>query len=68
MSTNAISPIHADLTPVRAYAKWISGLKEKHVVVTIPSGSSAYNMGYRYASIAAKELDFHLKRGASLVE
>lgn len=60
-------PIHAKLGPVVAYAKLISDHKgEPHSVVTIPFGSAAHNMGYRFTSIPNTELDFYLANGATL--
>lgn len=64
-----VEPIHKDPAPVHAYAKHISDLKgEKHHVVTIPEGSSAYGMGYRFVSVPGEELQHYLAQGCKLVE
>lgn len=63
----SIEPIHADLAPVQAYAKRISEeTGEPHSVVTIPEGSAAYHMTYRFVSIPDTELDYYLANGAQL--
>lgn len=62
-----VEPIHATIEPVRAYATQIAGIKgEPFSVVEIPEGSTAYGMGYRFASIPNSELDHYLASGASL--
>ena len=61
-----VDPIHADYAPVVAYAKQIAALKgEPFDVVTIPEGSAAYRMGYRFVSIPRTELDYYLANGAT---
>lgn len=63
----AVEPIHATLPPVQAYVKYISKLKgETFHAVTIPAGSAAHGMGYRYVSIPADELAHYLANGATL--
>lgn len=63
----AIDPIHAELEPVRRYAQWISQLKkEPHLVVSIPEGTAAYGMGYRFVSIPESERSHYLGNGATL--
>lgn len=60
-----VEPIHATLAPVKAYAKQIAALKgEPFDVVTIPEGSAAYKMGYRFVSIPRTEMDYYLNNGA----
>lgn len=62
-----VEPIHAQAEPVRAYAKQISELKgEPFSVVTIPDGSAAHRMGYRFVSIPGSELAHYLANGATL--
>jgi hypothetical protein len=61
-----VEPIHAKAEPVRAYAKQIAELKgEPFSVVTIPAGSAAYCMGYRFVSIPDSELPHYLANGAA---
>ena len=62
-----VDPIHATLAPVKAYAAQIGELKgEPFKVVTIPEGTAAHRMGYRFVSIPAAELPYYLERGATL--
>ncbi len=62
-----VEPIHATIEPVRAYAAQIAAAKgESFSVVEIPEGSTAYIMGYRFASIPNIELDHYLAHGARL--
>ena len=62
-----VEPIHAQVEPVRAYAKQIAARKgEPFSVVKIPAGSTAYGMGYRFASIPNSELPYYLESGAEL--
>ena len=62
-----VEPIHAQSEPVRAYAKQIAELKgEPFSVVTIPEGSSAHRMGYRFVSIPDDELPHYLANGSTL--
>jgi hypothetical protein len=57
--------IHATLPPVLAYVGHISELTGKpHRAITIPAGSAAYSMGYRFVSIPLDELDHYLANGA----
>jgi len=61
-------PIHATLAPVLAYVKYISELKGSPFhAVTIPAGTAAHGMGYRYVSIPDDELEHYLANGAELV-
>lgn len=62
-----VEPLHKAVEPVRAYAKQIATLKgEPFSVIAIPEGSTAYIMGYRYASIPNTELEDYLANGATL--
>lgn len=62
-----VEPIHAQVGPVKEYAKQISELKgERFSVVTIPEGSAAYRGGYRFVSIPNDELPHYLANGAAL--
>lgn len=66
-ATLQVEPIHARAEPVRAYAKQIAELKgERFSVVTIPEGSSAHRMGYRFVSTPDSELPHYLANGAAL--
>ena len=59
--------IHETAGPVFAYAKEIEELKgEPFKVVTIPEGSAAFMMGYRFVSIPETELEHYLANGAAL--
>ena len=59
------TPIHKSPKPVVLYASRISEVMGKpHCVVTIPEGSAAYNMGYRYCSIDESELADYEAGGA----
>jgi hypothetical protein len=61
-----VEPIHTTLAPVRAYAAQIAALKgEAHCVVTIPAGSAAHCMGYRFVSIPESEAAHYLANGAT---
>lgn len=63
----AVGPIHATLPPVQAYVRYISELKgEKFHAVTIPEGSAAHRMGYRFVSIPDAELAYYLANGAAM--
>ena len=62
----AIDPIHAELEPVRRYAQWISQLKKEPHLVSIPEGTAAYGMGYRFVSILESERSHYLGNGATL--
>lgn len=45
------------IDPVRAYAAQIAAyMGESYRIVTLPDGSTAYSMGYRYASIPQPNL------------
>ena len=68
-ATAAIEPIHATLAPVLAYVKYISDLTgEPHRAVTIPEGSAAHSMGYRFVSVSLYELDYYCANGATLAD
>lgn len=61
-------PIHATVPPVAAYAEFASKtLGKTFHVITIPEGSTAHQMGYRYASVSDEELPDYLRGGATLV-
>ena len=63
----SFSAIHAELGPVQRYAQWCAQLKsDARIVVTIPEGSAAYNMGHRYVSIPDAEREHYLANGATL--
>lgn len=63
-----VEPIHAQAAPVKAYAEQISERqREPHSVVTIPEGSAAHRMGYRFVSIPDDELPYFLENGAKKV-
>ena len=60
-------PAHAEIAPVRAYAALLSStLNKPFAVVTIPHGSAAHAMGYRYVSIPKAEVTDYLANGATL--
>lgn len=55
--------------PVERYAAALTRLKGvKHHVMSIPKGSAAYQLGYRYVSVPAGELAYYQSKGAQLVE
>ncbi len=59
--------IHATVEPVKRYAAELSKLKgEPHCAVTIPEGSAAHQLGYRYVSIPEAELAHYQANGAAL--
>jgi hypothetical protein len=63
-----MEPIHAEVAPVQTYAAWISQLKSGvWRVVTVPGGSRAYEMGYRYVAIQEEEVPHYLENGSTLV-
>lgn len=63
-----VEAIHATMPPVIRYAEFISDLKgNPHCVVTIPEGTAAYVMGYRFVSIALSELEDYIAGGATRV-
>jgi len=65
--TAAVEPIHANLPPVQAYVKYISDLTgAPHRAVTIPDGTAAYSMGYRFVSVPLSEVDYYVANGATL--
>lgn len=67
-ATLEVEPIHAQAKPVCAYAKQIEKIKgEPFSVVTIPEGSAAHRMGYRFVSIPDTELPHYLANGAALL-
>ena len=66
-ATMLVEPIHQTIEPVRAYARQIAEQKgEPFSVVTIPEGSKAYQMGYRFVSIPNDELGYYLENGSLL--
>lgn len=68
-SAMQIEPIHADLTPVKSYAREITNLKsEQFSVVSVPKGTAAHGMGYRFVCIPNSELDYYISNGATLIE
>jgi hypothetical protein len=65
----AVEPIHATLNPVLAYVKYISDLTgAPHRAVTIPEGTAAYDMGFRFVSIPLDEVDYYCANGATLAD
>lgn len=61
--------VHVEADPVRAYVAELGKITGKtHHVITIPAGSPAYEMGYRYTTCPADELDNYMEHGATLVE
>lgn len=66
-SALSVELIHATSGPVFAYAKQLSELRgEPFNVVSIPEGSAAYRMGYRFTSVPESELAYYLANGAEL--
>jgi hypothetical protein len=62
-----VEPINAELAPVLAYVDHITRMtSHQHHAVTIPEGSTAHQMGYRYVSIPDNELAHYLANGATL--
>lgn len=65
----APSPIHALAQPVVAYAKQIGHFTNtKYSVVSIPEGSRAHQLGYRFLSVKACNLPQCIADGATLHE
>lgn len=72
MTTKTNSPrlnpnhsIHAKIGPVRTYCAALNALTGKdHVVIALPAGSAAYNMGYRFGTCERAELPVYLAGGA----
>ena len=59
-------PIAATLPPVLTYVDRISELTgTSHRAVTIPTGTAAHSMGYRFVSVSLDELDHYLANGAT---
>ena len=67
-ATAAVEPVHANLQPVLNYVKYISNLGVKHRALTIPEGTAAYGMGYRFVSVPIDEVDYYLANGATIAE
>ncbi len=68
-ATAAVEPIHADLQPVLNYVKYISDLTgTPHRAVTIPEGTAAYGMGFRFVSVPLDEVDYYCANGATLAD
>ena len=68
-ATAAVEPIHTDLQPVLAYVQYISDLTDApHRAMTIPEGTAAYGMGYRFVSIPLDEVDYYCANGATLAD
>lgn len=66
-SSLVVEPIHATYAPVRAYADQVAALKgEPFDVVTIPEGSAAYCMGYRFVSVPRSETAYYVSNGAAI--
>lgn len=66
---NPLHSIHANVAPVRTYAADLGKLTGKtHHIITIPAGSNAYEMGYRYTTCLDDELDYYVQHGATLVQ
>lgn len=60
--------MQADVAPVRAYAADLCKITGKtHHVITIPNGSQAFDMGYRYTTCPDDELDYYVQHGATLI-
>lgn len=60
--------IHAQVEPVKAYAQELANHhKAARHVISIPEGSRAYLMGYRYVSIDDEELQGYIAGGAELI-
>jgi hypothetical protein len=64
----SVEPIHATAEPVKRYAEQIAELKgEPFYVVTIPNGSAAHGMGYRFVCIPETERAYYVSNGANIV-
>lgn len=61
-------PCHATEAPVRAYCTELANLHQTpwHVV-TVPEGSMAWSLGYRYASVSNADHQSYLDGGAGHV-
>ena len=64
----AVEPIHATLKPVQAYVKYISNLGVNHRAMTIPEGTAAHGMGYRFVSVPLNEVEYYVANGATLAD
>jgi len=62
----AVEPIHANLQPVLNYVKYISDLGVNHRALTIPEGTAAHGMGYRFVSVPLNEVEYYVANGAKL--
>lgn len=61
-------PLSAELAPVQRYAEHIHAVTGKtHIVITIPEGTQAHSMGYRFATCEESELPYYTERGATVV-
>lgn len=68
MSLNPLHSMHATVAPVRVYATALGKITGKtHHVIAIRAGSPAYEMGYRYTTCPADELDYYIEHGAVLI-
>lgn len=61
-------PMSAEVAPVQRYAEHIHAVTGKrHIVITIPEGTQAHSMGYRFATCEEGELSYYVERGATVV-
>ena len=60
--------IHADRAPVAAWAAELARMGKDLVVITVPPGSAAYAMGYRFTTCARDELPDYLAGGATVAD
>lgn len=69
MKTVYPASIHAKKEHVIAYRnEFLKPLGLDHAVVTVPAGSAAYHMGYRFTTCARDELADYIAGGATLAE
>ena len=65
-ATAAVEPVHANLQPVLNYINYIKDRGVLARAMTIPKGTAAFGMGYRFVSIPIDEVDYYIANGATI--